>query len=77
MILTGDYHTHTPYSHGKNSVDENVERAKELGLKQIAISDHGFSHIAFGLRRGQAKNYERDCDNAREKYGFDITEVSK
>ena len=53
MILTGDYHTHTPFSHGKNTVDENAKRAKELGLKQIGISDHGFSHIAFGVRRRQ------------------------
>ena len=46
MILTADYHTHTPYSHGKNTVEENVARAKEIGLKQIAITDHGFSHVA-------------------------------
>lgn len=51
MILTADYHTHTPYSHGKGTVEENAARAKELGLKQIGITDHGFSHIAFGLRR--------------------------
>ena len=35
MILTADYHTHTPYSHGKNTVFENVARAKELGLKSV------------------------------------------
>ena len=51
MILTADYHTHTPYSHGKGTVEENAARAKELGLKQIGITDHGFSHLAFGLKR--------------------------
>jgi len=51
MILTADYHTHTPYSHGKGTVMENAARAKELGLKQIGITDHGFSHLAFGLMR--------------------------
>ena len=49
MILTADYHTHTPYSHGKNTVAENVARAKELGLKEIAITDHGLTHIVFGV----------------------------
>ena len=51
MILTGDYHTHTPYSHGKNTVEENVIAAKSAGLKQIGIADHGFSHIAVGIRQ--------------------------
>ncbi len=72
MILTADYHTHTPYSHGKNTVDENVARAKELGLKQIAISDHGFSHVVFGVRRKDVPQYIADCKAAQEKYGIDV-----
>ncbi len=51
MILSADYHTHTPYSHGKNTVLENVLAAKAKGLKEIAITDHGFNHIIFGLKR--------------------------
>ena len=53
MVLTGDYHTHTPYSHGKDRVEENVAAAKAQGLKQIGITDHGFSHVALGIRRRQ------------------------
>lgn len=45
----GDYHTHTVFSHGKGTIWENVRRAKEMGLREIAITDHGLSHIAFGL----------------------------
>ncbi len=72
MILTADYHTHTPYSHGKNSVGENAAMAKEIGLKQIGISDHGFSHVAFGLRRKQMKNYIADCKAAAVQFGIDV-----
>ena len=72
MILTGDYHTHTPYSHGKNTVEENVARAKELGLKQIGITDHGYSHLAFGLRRRETQAYVAECKAAAEKYGVDV-----
>lgn len=72
MILTGDYHTHTPYSHGKNTVEENAAQAKALGLKQIGISDHGFSHVAFGLRRRQVAAYKAECRAASEKYGVDV-----
>ena len=46
MLLTGDYHTHTIYSHGKGTVLENVMRAKEVGLQEIAITDHGFEQLA-------------------------------
>ena len=72
MILTGDYHTHTPYSHGKNTVEENVAKAKEIGLKQIGISDHGFSHLAFGLSRKQMDAYKAECKAAEEKYGVRV-----
>lgn len=51
MILSSDYHTHTPYSHGKNTVLENVLAAKAKGLKEIGITDHGFNHLLFGLKR--------------------------
>lgn len=72
MILTADYHTHTPYSHGKNTVMENVAKAKEEGLKQIAISDHGFSHVVYGLRRGKLNSYIADCKKAEEEYGVKV-----
>ena len=72
MILTGDYHTHTPFSHGKNTVAENAKRAQELGLKQIGISDHGFSHVAFGIRRRQIQAYREECKAAAKEYGIDV-----
>ena len=40
MILTGDYHTHTPYSHGKNTVEENALAAKEKGLVRLEGKDY-------------------------------------
>ncbi len=48
--ITADYHTHTRYSHGKGSIEDNVIVARKKGLKKIAISDHGFGHIGFGLK---------------------------
>lgn len=72
MILTADYHTHTPYSHGKNTVEENAAQAKAQGLRQIAITDHGFSHVFFGLRRKDMPQYSADCRAAAQKYGIDV-----
>lgn len=72
MILTADYHTHTPYSHGKGTVMENAARAKELGLKQIGITDHGFSHLAFGLKRKKVPSLKRDCMEASKALEIDV-----
>ncbi len=72
MILTGDYHTHTPYSHGKNTVEENVVRAKELGLREIGIADHGFSHVTYGIARKKMAAYKAECREAAEKYGLNV-----
>lgn len=69
MRLTSDYHTHTVYSDGNNSVLENVERAKEIGLREIAITEHGFSHVFFGIRRKQMPAFIRDIREAEERTG--------
>lgn len=67
-----DLHTHTTYSHGKGSIFENAESAKEKGLKGIAITDHGFSHPAFGMRRKYLDRMRAECAAASEQYGVDV-----
>ena len=71
MVIYGDYHTHTIYSSGKHkrkhatgSILENALFAKQKGLKEIAITEHGFSHKLYGLQR---KNLE-----AKLKTGINI-----
>ncbi|MBR5191802.1 MAG: PHP domain-containing protein [Clostridia bacterium] len=64
MILTADYHTHTKYSHGKGTVYENALSAKEKGLIELGICDHGFNHPAFGLRKNKISAYVKDCIDA-------------
>ena len=72
MLLTADYHTHTPYSHGKGTVLENAMRAKELGLREIGITDHGFSHIVFGVRRKKVGALIRECREAESITGVRV-----
>ena len=63
MNFFGDYHTHTIYSrkpyifynHAKGSIEDNIIEAKNVGLKELAISDHGFSHKYFGCSRKNLK----------------------
>ena len=72
MLLTGDYHTHTVYSHGKGTVLENALRAKEIGLQEIAITDHGFEQLAFGLRHREIPQLVKDCREASEMTGLRV-----
>ncbi len=72
MQLTGDYHTHTIYSHGKGTVLDNALAAKEKGLKEIAITDHGFEQMAFGIKRKKVPQLICDCREASEKTGVKV-----
>ena len=72
MILTADYHTHTTFSHGKGQIIDNALAAKEKGLKQVGISDHGFSHPAFGLTKRKVPVMRTLCDNATEQTGVKV-----
>lgn len=72
MILSADYHTHTPYSHGKNTVLENARAAKKIGLKQIGITDHGFNHLLFGLKRKKLGDLRAECIEAENLTGVRV-----
>ncbi len=72
MKLTADYHTHTPYSHGKNTVLENTAAAKKRGLTQIGITDHGFNHLLFGLKRKNLSNLKNEIKEAEKITGISV-----
>ncbi len=66
--LLYDLHTHTTYSHGKGSVEDNVRQAMEKGLGYIAISDHGPGHIFYGVNRNDLPNLKRDIEKMNVKF---------
>lgn len=48
MKLLADLHTHSKnsrFGHGKNSIEEMAIAANEIGLVEIGITDHGYSHF--------------------------------
>ncbi len=65
-MITSDFHTHTIFSHGKGTIEENVRRAEMLGLKEIAITDHGLRHIIFGLRPRKVKKMRAIIDELQK-----------
>ena len=66
--VTYDYHTHTTYSHGKGTIEENVQVAIEKGLNGIAISDHGPGHVLYGVNAKKTELMRKDIEQLRIAY---------
>lgn len=67
-IMVYDLHTHTTYSHGTGSVEDNVKVALEKGLEYVAISDHGPGHKFYGMKRSDFPNLKKDIEKMTAKY---------
>jgi putative hydrolase len=65
MKIVGDYHLHTRYSDGRNTVIEMVRAAKEKGLDEIAITEHGFGSWGGGLRKKNFEKWRGEVESAR------------
>jgi putative hydrolase len=69
-----DLHTHTRFSHGKGTVEENVKAAAELGLEQVAITDHGpASWFTVGIRDfGILREIRNQAKRCARKYRIEV-----
>lgn len=68
MKLLRDFHSHTTYSDGKGSIEDNVKAAISQGLQTIAITDHGFGHAFYGMKKSDLKEMRKTVDELRIKY---------
>ena len=66
--MTFDYHTHTTFSHGKGSIEDNVKVAISKGLNALAISDHGPGHLTYGVKRSALPVMRAEIDRLKEVY---------
>lgn len=71
-MIDFDFHTHTKYSHGSGTVLDNAISAKQKGLTGIGITDHGFNHPVFGMRRRKVDKMREDCVVAQQKTGVKV-----
>lgn len=67
-MLFADYHTHTCFSHGTGTPEENVQAALQRGLCAIAISEHGPAHMFYGVRKEKLLALRREVDRLAAKY---------
>jgi len=80
MIITHDFHIHTNLSICAKSdatLEMYVEKAKELGLKKIAITNHFWDHAVDGWRGKAGKFYEIQELEHINKIKSEIDEFNK
>lgn len=70
--LTKDWHTHSVYSDGSGSIEDNVKVAVEKGLSSIAITDHAFNHFLHGIKREHIKVMRAEVERLRKIYDIEI-----
>ena len=68
MQILADYHTHTVYSHGKGTIEDNVREAISKGIKTIGISDHGYKHMTYGIKYKDIYKMRDEIDSLKLKY---------
>lgn len=68
MKILADYHTHTKYSHGKGTIEENVQVAISKGIEVLGISDHGYQHLTYGIKKDDIFKMREEVDYLNEKY---------
>lgn len=71
MRILTDFHTHTIYSknnHGKGTIRDNAEAAIKKGLKELWITDHGPSHLMFGIKRDKFLEVRSEIDRLNAEY---------
>lgn len=72
ITICADYHTHTAFSHGKGTPEQNVVAAIRMGLKGIAITDHAMGHALYGMRRREIRTLRREIDRLNKVYQREI-----
>jgi histidinol-phosphatase (PHP family) len=66
-----DLHCHSVYSDGKHTPEEMIQRAVNLGLKSIGISDHAYAPYDLDACTPAEKmqSYRRELFALKEQYG--------
>ena len=68
MKILADYHTHTIYSHGKGTIEDNVKVAISKGIETLGISDHSYGHLTYGIKKDSIFKMREEIDFLNEKY---------
>lgn len=65
-----NFHTHTPYCDGKNTIDEMIEQAISCGFKALGFSGHAYTEfdLSYCMTPDETLRYIADINAAKAKY---------
>ena len=65
-----NYHTHTTYCDGKNTPDEMIQKAIELGFDELGFSGHSYTEFDLEpcMTREGTEQYKKEINALKEKY---------
>ncbi len=73
MKFYGDYHTHSRYSDGRQSLEEIAISAEQRGLKEVAVTDHGPLAAVIGVKNeGRYLQIKDEVRAINEAGQFDV-----
>lgn len=64
-----DWHTHTWYSDGRGTIEENILAAIDRGLEEVGITDHGPGNIRVGVRNADTyKQIQEEVKSFNDRF---------
>ncbi len=73
-MIKGNFHTHSVFSDGKNTIEEIIETAINKGFLSIGISDHSYTEFddCFCMKKDDFDSYIAKMNEVKVKYGDKI-----
>jgi DNA polymerase (family 10)/putative hydrolase len=62
-LMSGEWHIHTNYTDGKNSVHQYCKKAAKLGLSLVAFTEHVRRDLTYNF-----DNFTKEVESARKEY---------
>ena len=70
--IKGDLHSHSIWSDGHNTVKEMAQKAKTLGYKYFACTDHSYPSLDYSKRINQIEQYNDSDGSIRVIIGLEV-----
>ncbi|MCF0238506.1 MAG: histidinol-phosphatase HisJ family protein [Sphaerochaetaceae bacterium] len=69
-MIYSNVHTHTTYSDGKNSMEDNVLEAIKLGIKTLGFSDHSYTYYddSYCMPENKLNEYLQEGRRLQKRY---------
>lgn len=64
MKLIGDFHSHTTYTHGTSTIEENATQADVVGLEYLAITEHCYAST-YHIKKGDLDRMRADIEKCQ------------